>query len=688
MGGAMTRLAWTIVGAVFGLAEIATAADIPVTSVKLIVVDKLAASAKAKAVFVTKDPAVVKGAGTDPAQIEATLHVAYDGASGAFEMPSGANWIVNKGPVAKYVNKLAPMGGAVNVGVIKPAMLVKVVGKSLGDAPLDISLAPGGPVYVAHTVVNGGETNRHCTRFDACVHQSIAGNTGYKLVCKGSSTGDAACTAVVACMSGDTPDLAFTDSNCDGIDGTASDGIFVDGASGDDGNPGTMAAPLATIQAGIVTAAAQVPTKDVYVSQEVYPESLTLADGVNVYGGYDAASGWTRALDNTTTVASPLPVGVLAQDLVQPTELQLLTIVAADAFGTGPGGDGRSSYGVLINDSDAITIRGCHVTAGAGSPGATGSAGSVGAAGGMGGEAMGTTQGAAGFSACGATGGAGAPAPSGVGPGQTGMAGIQVVGGGTGGPGGGAGASGSCNLTSSSNGGNAPAILVPGGASSPGLNGGAGEAVGTIDGSGTYLPPAGGDGLSAGPGGGGGGGGSGGGSATGTNFFCTNCASIPGGAGGGGGGGGCGGAAGEGGRGGGGSFAVAFVSSGTVVVDETTLVTNQGGSGGNGGDGGAGGVGGPGGPPAAGGALSGCTTRFGGDGAAGAFGGDGARGGGGAGGTGGASFCVLFYSGTDPTLTNTQCMTGAGGTGGGGGSNGVLAAPQGTPGATGTVLGP
>jgi len=97
--------------------------------------------------------------------------------------------------VAKYVNNGAPTSGAVRVSVIKPGQLVKVVSKSLGETPLDISTAPAGPVYVAHMVTNGPDERRHCARFTGCVHKTMADGTSYKLVCKGG-TGDATCAAL------------------------------------------------------------------------------------------------------------------------------------------------------------------------------------------------------------------------------------------------------------------------------------------------------------------------------------------------------------------------------------------------------------------------------------------------------------------------------------------------------------
>lgn len=46
-------------------------------------------------------------------------------------------------------------------------------------------------MFVAHTVDNGAETVRHCTIFYGCIHKPIAGDTGSKLVCKGTGFGSA-----------------------------------------------------------------------------------------------------------------------------------------------------------------------------------------------------------------------------------------------------------------------------------------------------------------------------------------------------------------------------------------------------------------------------------------------------------------------------------------------------------------
>jgi hypothetical protein len=205
--GVMMVLA--VAGAV-ALAGTAKAADIGVTGLKLIILDKVAAASKAKAVCVVKDPGITKGSGTDPTDISGNMDVKYDATAGSWDMPQGANWLVNKSTVAKYVNKPAPSGGAVKVSVIKPSTLFKVVGKSLGDTPIDISSPPSGNVYVALNVTNGGVTNRHCTAFTACVHKVIAGGGNYKLICKGSAISDPSCTAAAPPPSGTTLEFVTT----------------------------------------------------------------------------------------------------------------------------------------------------------------------------------------------------------------------------------------------------------------------------------------------------------------------------------------------------------------------------------------------------------------------------------------------------------------------------------------------
>jgi hypothetical protein len=177
------------------------AANVGVVGTKLIIVDKGVNGAKA--VFVAKDGAVSKGSGTNEYTIGATLNVTYDNGtdastSGAFLASAGSpNWVVNKPNVGKYVNKQAPTGGATKVTVIKPGKLVKLVGKSLGDTPIDILSQSGADNGTAHTKYrvtdsSTGFDSSFCSKFNGCAWKSIAGGSGAKLVCKGGAA-DATC---------------------------------------------------------------------------------------------------------------------------------------------------------------------------------------------------------------------------------------------------------------------------------------------------------------------------------------------------------------------------------------------------------------------------------------------------------------------------------------------------------------
>jgi cysteine-rich repeat protein len=180
------------------LVQSTRADDLGVTGRKLVIVDKLATSGNAKTVFVAFDPAVTKGTGTSLDTIALEFFVGYQGeggpASGSFSVPAGASdgttgWTVNKDTVAKFVNKEAPSGDTgVKVSTIKPGTSLKVVGKTLGDVPIDLidGGAPGSEVCVAVIVTNGGDVTRMCTRFpvDSVKFSSVAKDTGRKLVAR------------------------------------------------------------------------------------------------------------------------------------------------------------------------------------------------------------------------------------------------------------------------------------------------------------------------------------------------------------------------------------------------------------------------------------------------------------------------------------------------------------------------
>jgi hypothetical protein len=418
----------------------------------------------------------------------------------------------------------------------------------------------------------------------------------------------------------DKPDMAFEDTNCDGIDGDKAKAIFVS-LGGNDAAPGTLTNPMRTITNAVI--AASTAGKDVYVAGGDYVESVGLADGVGIYGGYEPITGKRAAEQVTEITGAPAALAFGDSGVV----LQMLTLDGrADAAG--------NAYGLraVKNGADSSSVLLDHVT----SKAALASGNNSGFTGG------------------------------------TGLTGAGF-GGGTGGNGG--CGNGVLGLFGGSGGGN--------GGFGGGINGNAGTAgsIGTTGEKGAPSAPTAPDSASwtrnfansGAPGGGGGGGGGGRGGAG-----ATLLSALCGGKGANGGTGGGGGFGGGGGQNGGGSFGAYVLDSSLVAIDSVL----EGGPGGNGGNGGNGGFGGS--PTGAGGAGAGqCETFFvtvcAENGFAGGSGGPGGRGGGGAGGTGGPS-AALFQGGIGSSFTQAGTTTlshAAAGAGGLAGNGSATRSPSG-----------
>ena len=90
----------------------------------------------------------------------------------------------------------------------------------------------------------------------------------------------------------DEPDDAYSDDNCDGLDGDLSDGVLVATSGSDTSTCGLdFASPCQTIGHGIARAG-QEGRHWVFVQAGDYSEVVVLQSGVNVVGGYDA--NWKR----------------------------------------------------------------------------------------------------------------------------------------------------------------------------------------------------------------------------------------------------------------------------------------------------------------------------------------------------------------------------------------------------------
>lgn len=467
--------------------------------------------------------------------------------------------------------------------------------------------------------------------------------------------------ATVSPGANDPPDTASKDSNCDGIDGDPTKAVFAS-PSGSDDQPGTQAQPKRTIGAAI-QAAAGMGRREVYAAVGGYLETLTLVDGIGVYGGYDPAD-WSRStlldtvVDNASAVDNRVEAAI-AVNVAQETVLQRLTLIARASSASGVSVyalRAQSSPGLVL---DGVTARAGGTAEGAPGTGAGGAAasGGNGAAGGAGVEnsaAAGCdtnpqpTQGPAGTSPVGREGGLGGAPGVDTDPGSAGVgAAIGGADGGTGTP---------FNMGDWN-----PAIEHVGESGSNGLPGVAGTAGSGAFGVTGYTATDGASGGNGAPGNGGGGGGGGGGG----DDLCNSY----GGAGGGGGGGGAGGLGGNGGESAGGSFAVYLWASDTTIRN-SILETGVGGAAGTGahgqtsGAGGAGGFGGNATRPNAGnpyGVASQDDGSNGGRGGNGGKGGDGAAGGGGA---GGPSVGIVLGGGSSPTLASNTFMLLSGGAGG------------------------
>jgi len=481
----------------------------------------------------------------------------------------------------------------------------------------------------------------------------------------------------------DSPDDDFKDLNCDGVDGMADGGLFVDPANGSDGAAGTAADPLRTLGEALDKVRSGGAPRLVYLAKGSYNEQgLVLDTHVSLYGAYGGRGDWQRADEHITQLnGGTVGLEIRGLSAAPDTVLDRLTITSANATDAG-----MPSIALHVIDSQGIRLRYDTLVAGTGAPGAPGSPGAQGLDGGVG--SPGThanadsegTYGAGGASLCAGenvSGGNGQDGQSGGNQaGLEGDRGLPLPLGGVGGLGGTAGVTSppppltTCTAGSGDNG--APG--VPGGAGMPGPSGeGLGELTGTL----WVANQQGGNGTAGDAGTGGGGGGSGGSCRRETNPVTVEGAA--GGGSGGGGGGGCGGEPGNGGGGGGASIAVLLVRSNVQFEGDTVLRTRGGGRGGRGGEGGSGGVGGPGGPGGMRGVISSPSyNSYGGDGGMGGTGGMGGPGGPGGGGGGGPS--VGVWCGTDAGVSGSPAFQLAdGGVGG-------TPAPGGNPGLPGATV--
>lgn len=474
--------------------------------------------------------------------------------------------------------------------------------------------------------------------------------------------------------------------------------IHVSPSLGSDNNPGTSAAPLATLRAALQLART-LDSAEIKLETATYLETgIVIDEAVSILGGHDATTWQVQPSARSLIVTDHRGLrvdGVTDTMILRQLEIQAangvtprssgpfdmnMASVALDMRGCGPrvrveqcvlrsgrGADGASAGNSSARGSDGTT----------GSPGSGGryvlsnaSGGSGGSGGG--GGASGGSGGAGGNARC----NSGILGPCTTATATNGRSGSR--GSAAGNNGGSGGSASTCGRA---------ARGADGGVGPDGTAGsnGAPAAVrgGRVDSGGNWLPNSA-QGGSTGRAGGGGGGGGGGGCGTCLQQFVT------GGGGGGGGGGGSGGGGANGGIEGGGSFAV-WLFDASPSFFACTFVSGQGGAGGRGGNGAEGGDGAPGGTGGNGVNVTIAGVGLGsGDGGTGGHGGEGGGGGGGGGAHGGPSWCVFRAGNSVPLGLSDPGQVFQPGTGGVGGLGGVQGgtgtrAPSGLTGPTGNI---
>ena len=404
-------------------------------------------------------------------------------------------------------------------------------------------------------------------------------------------------------------------------------GVWVSAGKGDDANPGTQDAPVATLAHAVELA--RKGTGHVYACAETWSDPLVLPGHVSLHGGFDCENDWAYlgAEKRSMLVTPPDEIALIVSSDGDGGEARITDFYIESAAAVKPGG---SSIAVFVRDDVPLWIYRCEIVSGDAADGLNGTAddtqapaGPPGNAGADACSAAVTKGGLSPETACedgtaskGGSGGDSAQMAA-----ADGAAGEPVPGN----PEDGAGGLGEQNspvCTPGKQGANgAEGAYGLGGLSFEGGTPAKGRL--TVDG---YAGVPGADGKPGAPGQGGGGGGATFGSAA----VCS-AGKSGGAAGGSGGAGGCGGKGGGGGQAGGSSIGIALRNK--LGFFTTSFTIGNGGKGGDGApgqDGGNGGAGGPGGD-GAGTIKPGC---------AGGTGGAGGKGGWGGGGMGGSSLAI------------------------------------------------
>ena len=189
-----------------------------------------------------------------------------------------------------------------------------------------------------------------CGNFDATSREDATGSSGSGA---GSSDDSPAAT-------NNTPD-----DNAKGgppVGTPPLQGVFVSASRGSDTGSGTMDSPLKSLAPALVLAKSK--NLPVNACAEVYAESLTVSDGVSMYGYFDCSvSPWVRGTKRSQ-IASPSSPAITAHATTQTTRIEGFDAHAPDVDGAPATDTVGSSIGLDVRDSQALTISEALVHAG------------------------------------------------------------------------------------------------------------------------------------------------------------------------------------------------------------------------------------------------------------------------------------------------------------------------------------
>ncbi|RKG73147.1 DUF1565 domain-containing protein, partial [Corallococcus sp. CA049B] len=236
-----------------------------------------------------------------------------------------------------------------------------------------------------------------CSNFDAAFENCQGeGRCGPQATGDGGSdagdAGDAGDTTPPPCGDGgvDYPDLTGFDNDCDGIDGVADAGYFVDPADGQDDNNGTREKPFKTLDRALREIRDGGTGRNiVYLGTGTYNESAPVVDvPVSLYGGYTWRKNgnpyWDRFLDGgTTTRFNGGTQAFLVRDVSTQDERVVLDsfhIKSLDATEAG-----QPSIALRALNVRELSLHDMVLESGRGAPGVSGQPGNPGLDGGNGG---------------------------------------------------------------------------------------------------------------------------------------------------------------------------------------------------------------------------------------------------------------------------------------------------------------